>query len=342
MSAESLAGLSSESSASDAHRWLAALPQSWDDYRARYLVPTISLLAVVVVMIIGGLTTPGFISKINLLNIVRIAALTGIMGLGMTFITMSGSFFSLSSAQTSAMCSIAFAAMISGGWGWPLALLLTLAIAAFVGMLQGWIVALGANPIVVTIAASAAILGVPSIITDSRAVMIRTEEVHWMGRSKLLEIPIQTWTFVVLIIVCQFILVRTKFGRSLTLAGANRDAGKAAGLPIARIEVLTFTIASVAAGIAGIFVAAQTNRGLTTNLEFTTLPVIASVLVGGTAIQGGDGSMIRTAFGAMFIVAIDSLLVLRGYSPGARTLVGGLAVVVGVSLFWLARGGRKQ
>ena len=128
----------------------------------------------------------------------------------------------------------------------------------------------------------------------------------------------------------------------MTLAGANRDAGKAAGLPIARIEVLTFTLASVAAGIAGIFVAAQTNRGLTTNLEFTTLPVIAAVLVGGTAIQGGDGSMIRTAFGAMFIVAIDSLLELRGYGPGVRTLVGGIAVVVGVCLFWLARGGRKQ
>ena len=325
-----------------AQRLAQLRPESWADYRARYLIPTISFLAVVAVILIGGVTTPGFLSQTNMLSIIRIAALTGIMGLGMTFITMSGSFFSLSSAQTGALCSISFAAMITWGWGWPASLIATLLIAAAVGAIQGAFVAAGANPVVITIAAAAAIIGVPAILTDSRAIIIDTTEAHVIGRSTGFGVPIQTWTFIALIVIAQFVLVRTRFGRAVTLAGANREAAKAAGLPIARIEVWTFTLASITAGIAGIFVAAQSNRGLITNLEATTLEVIAAVLIGGTAIQGGEGSMIRTAFGAMFIVAINSLLVLRGYSPAIRTLVEGLAVVAGVSLFWLARGGAKR
>lgn len=325
-----------------AGRWSNILPQSWSDYRSRYLIPTISFLAVVAVLVAGGITTPGFISQTNLLNTVRVAALTGIMALGMTFITMSGSFFSLSSAQTGALSAISFAAMLGWGWGWPLSLLATLLIAASVGAIQGGFVAIGANPVVITIAAAAAIIGVPAIITGSRAVIIRTDEAEWIGRSVFFGIPIQSWTFLALVVVAQFVLVRTRFGRAVTLAGANRAAARAAGLPIPMIEVLTFTLAALSAGIAGVFVAAQFNRGLVTTFEETTLPVIAAVLIGGTAIQGGDGSMIRTAFGAVFIVAIDSLLVLRGYGTGVRSLVGGLAVAAGVSLFWLARGGRQR
>ena len=325
-----------------AHRWGHLMPKSWDDFRARYLVPTISLLAVIAVVVIGGLTTPGFLSSTNMLNTLRIAALTGIMALGMTFVTMSGSFFSLSSAQTAAACSIAFAGMINVGWGWPVALVATLFLAAGIGAVQGGFVALGANPVVVTIAATAPIVGIAAIATDSRAVIIRSSGADWIGRSSPLGIPIQTWTFVLLVIVAQFVLGRTRFGRSVTLSGANRDAARASGLPIAKIEIWTFTLAAVGAGIAGIFVAAQSRRGLITNLDSTTLEVIAAVLIGGTAIQGGDGSMIRTAFGATFIVAINSLLVLRGYSEGVRTLVEGLAVVAGVSLFWIARGGRRR
>lgn len=323
-------------------RGLEQLPRSWEDFRSRLFVPTISFLAVMAVIVIGGITTPGFLSTTNMLNIVRVAALTGIMALGMTFITMSGSFFSLSSAQTAAMSSIAFAAMIEAGWGWPAALLLTLFLAASVGAVQGGFVAMGSNPIVISIAASAPIVGIPALLTDSRAVIIRSDEVDWLGRSSPLGIPVQTWAFIVLAIIAQVVLIRTRFGRSVTLAGANRDAARAAGLPIARIEIWTFVLAAVGAAIAGIFVAAQSRRGLITNLDGTTLEVIAAVLVGGTAIQGGDGSMVRTAFGAMFIVAINSLLVLRGYSAGTRTLVEGLVVVVGVALFWAARGGAKR
>lgn len=311
------------------------------EFRATYLVPLISFSAVVLLLAVGGATTSGFLSSANLLVTVRVASLTGIMALGMTFITMSGSFFSLSVAQTAAFCSIAFAAMMEWGWGWPVSLVLALLLGLLLGATQGLIVSLGANPIVVTLAAGAAIFGVAAILTGSRAVIISTPDAEWIGTSRPLGVPIQTYAFLVLTVLAQLVLTRTRFGRRVVLAGANRHTARATGMPIRQVEVAAFAAAGFAAALAGIFVAAQSNRGLVTNLEDANLDVVAAVLVGGTAIQGGEGSMIRTTFGAVLIVMIDSLLVLRGYGPGTRTLVSGLAIVVAVSAFWYARGGKS-
>ena len=321
---------------------MIALPDNAADFRARLLVPILSASALVVLVLIGGITTPGFLSSDNMLNIVRVASLTGIMALGMTFITMSGNFFSLAVAQTGALASIAFAAAMTWGWGWLLAVVFAMAVALMAGALPGVFVAIGANPIIISIAAGAALFGVAAIVTDSRAVIIRGDSASWIGTGRPFGIPIQTWAFVGLSILSQLVLVRTRFGRQITLAGANRDAARAAGLPIGRLGVLAFMLSGLGAGIAGIFVAAQSNRGLVSNLEGVNLDVVAAVLVGGTAIQGGEGSMVRTALGAFFIVMLRNLLILRGYDTGPRSIVEGLAVVVGVSVFWVARGGRKR
>lgn len=315
---------------------------TWTELRTSYLVPTMSAVIVILLVLVGGVTTKGFLSTDNMLNIVRIASLTGIMALGMTFVTMSGNFFSLAVAQTGALASIAFASAMVWGWGWTLALLLGLVVGLIAGGVLGLFVAAGANPIVITIAGGAAIFGLSAILTDSRAVIIRTESADWIGTSKPLGIPIQTVTFIVLSIAAQFVLTRTRFGRTTTLVGANRAAARASGLPVGRIAVAAFMLSGLGASIAGVFVAAQSNRGLVSNLEGVNLEVVAAVLVGGTAIQGGEGSMFRTTLGALFIVALRNLLILRGYDTGVRTMIEGLAIVAGVSLFWIARGGRTR
>ena len=318
------------------------LPRSWSDFRTRYLAPTITTAALLLLVLGGGLTTPDFLTGDNLLNIVQVASLTGIIALGTTFLTLSGNFFSLSLEQTGALCSVAFAAAIGGGWSWQLALPLTLLIGCATGLVQGLFVAAGANPIIVTIAAGAAIYGIASVSTGSHAQLIRGNSVQFLGSGQPLGIPITTWTFVVMAVIAQVVLVKTRFGRSTMLVGANRAAARSVGLPIGRTSCWAFVIAGACAALAGIFVAAQSNRGLVSNLEGANLDVVAAVLVGGTSIQGGDGSMLRTALGATFIALLQNLLVLRGYSAGPRQLIEGLAVVIGVSVFWIAKGGRRR
>ena len=318
------------------------IPRSVDEFRTRYLVPAIIAFAIVVVVVAGGVTTPSFLSSDNLLNIVQVASLTGIIALGVTFLTLSGNFFSLSLEQTGALCSIVFAAAVTQGWPWLIALAAAIVVGCLTGAVQGLFVALGANPIIVTIAGGAAIFGAAAVFSGSRAQIIRGQNVGWLGSIQPLGIPITTWAFVFLAVVSQLMLVKTRFGRSLVLVGANRHAARAVGLPIGRISWGAFVLAGGFAALAGAFVAAQSNRGLVSNLEGANLEVVAAVLVGGTSIQGGEGSMFRTALGAVFIASLQNILILRGYSSGPRQLILGLAVVLGVSLFWIAKGGRTR
>jgi simple sugar transport system permease protein/ribose transport system permease protein len=159
----------------------------------------------------------------------------------------------------------------------------------------------------------------------------------WLGRGRPFGIPNQTWAFVILTIVAALVLTKTPFGRRLALVGSNAAAATATGLRRGTIAIAAFAIASLGAGLAGMFTAAQVGQGTTDQFPELTINAIAAVLVGGTVISGGEGSMLRTAVGAVFIAGLDNLLVIRGYSFGVRVTVTGLAVLAGVSLFTVLR-----
>lgn len=302
------------------------------------LLGTLGVAGIVVLLfIVGGLTTPVFLTAENLLNIVRAASLTGIVALGMTFITMSGNFFSLSVQQTAAFAAITYAA--TTGWGWPLgvAIVATLALAATIGLLQGGIVAAGANPIITTLGAGAAIFGLAAFLTENRTIRVGETSSEWLGRGRPLGVPTQSWAFIILTIVAIVVLSRTRFGRSVTLVGANAAAAVASGIRRGFVAIAVFTVSSLVAGLAGIFLSAQIGQGIVNQFNTLNIDVIAAVLVGGTAVQGGDGSMLRTTVGTLFIAVLINLMLLRGYSFGMRIFLEGVAVTIGVSAFTLLR-----
>lgn len=305
--------------------------------RSPWRVPVIVVASVVVLLAIGWLTTPNFVTVDNALIIVRSASIIGIVAVGVTFVTVSGNFFSLSLGETASFCAIAFAFMISEGWGVPAAVVLTLALALALGALQGLVVAAGANPIITTLGAGAALFGLAAVLTDNKTVRTGSDVADWIGRGRPFGVPNQTWAFIILTLVAALVLTKTPFGRRLTLVGSNAAAATATGLRRGTIAIAAFALASLGAGLAGMFTAAQVKQGITEQFPELTINAIAAVLVGGTAIFGGEGSMLRTALGAVFIAGLDNLLVIRGYSFGVRVTVTGLAVLVGVSLFTVLR-----
>jgi len=119
--------------------------------------------------------------------------------------------------------------------------------------------------------------------------------------------------------------------------GANRAAARAAGISVAGATLFAFAASSVTAALAGIMTAAQFGQGATNQFPDLTIPVIAAVLVGGTAIAGGEGSMLRTMLGAAFIALLQNIMLLRGLETGWRLLLVGSIVTVAVSLYTLAR-----
>ncbi len=195
----------------------------------------------------------------------------------------------------------------------------------------------GANPIITTLGAGAALFGLTAVVTVNRTIQIRGDAVEWLGRGRPLGIPNQTWLFLILAVVGTIILSRTRLGRQLYLVGANRSAARAAGLSVAGATLFAFGASAVTAAIAGIMAAAQFRQGATNQFPDLTIPVVAAVLVGGTAVSGGEGSMARTVLGAVFIALLQNIMLLRDLDTGWRLLLEGAIVAVAVSLYALSR-----
>jgi simple sugar transport system permease protein/ribose transport system permease protein len=305
--------------------------------RRRLVVPVVVAIGVAIVLLVGGITTDAFLTVDNILVVVRAASITGIVAIGMTFITLSGNFVSLSVEQTAIMSAVAFALAYSNGWGIAAAIVVALGLAAVLGLLQGAIVALGLNPIVTTLGAGAAIFGITSIVVENKTIQLGNEGAEWLGVGRPGGIPNQSIAFVALALVSMILLVKTRFGRTISLIGANPHTAAASGIRIPRATIWAFVISAVTAGMVGVFTAAQVGQAKTTMFGNLTIDAVAAVLVGGTAIQGGEGSTVRTALGAVFIALLANLMLLRGYDFGMRLLIEGIIVCVAVSGFHLLR-----
>jgi len=297
--------------------------------------PVVVLLVALALLGVGRLTTPAFVTGTNMLTILRAASLTAIVALGLTFVTISGNFFSLSVAQTAVVGSVLYAALADRG-GFALGLAGVLAVCLVLGAMQGAVVGRGGNPIVVTLAAGAAIVGVVLIATHNDRVLLTTPPGSLavrFGQASPLGVPTQTWAFGVVAIACYLILSRTVLGRRTILLGANRRAAVATGMNAVRVIMFAFAISSVTAGIAGALTSAQ--FGVADSQQFNGMDIdaIAAVLVGGTSIRGGEGSVLRTCIGAVFIAMLRNLLQIRGYTTGVQLTVEGITVVVAVCAY---------
>lgn len=321
----------------------------WIDRRASPIVVALTALFVLV-FLYGAVTTDNFLTLFNAKTIIRDAALVGIMGVGLTFVTLSGNFFLLSMKETAALCIITFAMGMANEYGFELSLLATLAVAVVAGMVQGLLIGLGGNPIVVTLGAGGILYGIASWWSDNLVVSFRRpNDAEWLGTGSFLGLPNITIAFILIAIVAEIVLRYTNFGREVYLIGDNRAAGRATGHENLAMAMKVCTIASVCAGFVAVAFAAQISSAQANyfSSEFgssgdMTILVIATVMVGGNSIMGGFGSTLRTSLGAIFISVVDNMMVLRGFNSGPRVLAVGLMIVFSIVVFSLARKGARS
>ena len=209
-------------------------------------IVTVALL----LLVYGAFTTENFLTVFNFKLILRLAAFVGIFAIGLTFVTISGNFFLLSLEETAGLSAVAFATMISSGWGLIPSLIGTLVIAGITGLIQGVIVGMGGNPIIVTLGAAGIIFGAASWYSDNSVIlMTRPHPAEWMGTGQVLTVPNVTWAFIILAIIGEIVLRYTRFGRSTYLVGASKDTAHATGHNTFVKAVQVFVISSAAAAM---------------------------------------------------------------------------------------------
>jgi len=294
---------------------------------------------IIVVVLAAIVFTPSFLTVDNIRAILRNASMVGIVAVAMTPVTLSGSFVSLAISQSAMLAMVSFVALLGAGWPQAPAVALVVAGLVAVGVVQGAIIAAGLNPIITTLAAGAIIFGSVSELTNGGIVRAAENAATW-GSSMVAGVPIQVLVFVVFTAVVALIMSRHVIGRETTLVGANRATVRVSGISHVRVTIIAFAIFSVGLAIAGILNGAAFGQATANSFSSLTIEAIAALLVGGTAIQGGRGSPLRSAAGAVLIAVVANMMVLNDFSTGGRLAAQGGVVVVIVVFFDLLR--RRQ
>jgi len=321
---------------------LTAPPRAVEAPRDRgLLLRRVVLVAFLAVLVVATLTTDGFYSVANAKAVFTSASIVGVLAIGATAIVLGGHLFSLSLGTTVAISAMSF--LYALRFGLVPAIVLTLVLGAVVVGVQGFLVGRwGANPIIVTIGAGALQEGAVTWVSGGVSVYPPADGPDFSFLAKpLLGVPFPVYVFLVLAVVGEWLLRRTTFGRQLVLMGESPRAARAGALPITRLTVLAFAAAGVAAGVAGVLLGAFNQSGTLTTTGTLTYDSIAAVLVGGTAVTGGRGSVLRSAVGALLIAAISDMLLLRGYSSPVQVLVLGVIVTCVVVLNHISSNARS-
>ncbi len=326
---------------------LAAWGQGVIDRHRSLVASTVTVLVAgfLIAAVYGVFSTPNFLTVLNIKTIIRDAALVGIMGVGLTFVTLSGNFFLLSMKETAALCLITFAMGMSAGQGFALSLLGALAVSVVSGAFQGLLIGLGGNPIVVTLGAAGLLYGIASWWSGNLVVSYpRPHDAEWLGTGATFGLPNITIAFIIIAIAAELLLRYSTFGRQVYLIGANRAAGRSCGHGNLAMAIKVCVLASLCCAVVAVAFSAQLSSAQANYFssefgssgDFTIL-VIATVMVAGNSIMGGYGSVARTALGAIFISTVDNMMVLRGYHSGPRVLSVGLMIVLSIVVFSLLR-----
>jgi ribose/xylose/arabinose/galactoside ABC-type transport system permease subunit len=316
----------------------AAMPgrtRPWPD-RAQVFsaAQAIGLLALAAVV----LTTPGFLAGPSILSLLTTVSFIGCVAIGMTLITVSGNIMSFALGATVGVTAMVFILAVNAlgfGPGLLAGLCFGSAITGLQGFAVGW---LRANPIIVSIAALALIYGVTQAFAEKGTVYAVSGLVPAMLKGKVAGMPIEFIVLLASAAFAQLILSVTRFGRNLLMVGASLRTAEAVGVYTWRTVTGAYLWAGLFTSLAGIMLAIRYESA---NMDYGVgyeYDAIAAVLVGGTAIGGGQGSAWRTLAGAMVIAAVQVMLLLKGLRQEWQYLVAGLIVLAVIILQSRGRG----
>jgi rhamnose transport system permease protein len=299
------------------------------------------VLAVILVvsLLVLATQTDRFLTTSNLLNQGRLMAEVGLVALPMTFIIITAG-IDLSVGSIMGLCAIVLGvAWKNLGLPLELAIVVALATGTLAGAVNGWFITrIGVPPLIMTLATLALYRGLAEGISQARSVRGYPDWFFQLGQGEVLGVPTQLWLLVAAILVAAVVLARTSFGRSLYAIGHNELAARFSGIPVDRYKLAIYTLSGFMAGLAGyIFVSrvSTTRSDMGTGLE---LDVIAAVVLGGTSIFGGTGSILGTVLGVILIQLLKNGLALTGVKGDATIVVIGSVLILSILITsWLRR-----
>lgn len=266
-----------------------------------------ALIALILLVLFGWLRYDGFLAPYNIFTVLSYNTTFGMIALGMTFVIMTGG-IDLSVGAVASLASVV-AALVSGQ-GLFVALAAAVLTGIAVGLFNGWVIAwLRIPPFIATLAMLLGAHGLALVLAKNATISVDTSSNFTsITLGSLFGIPIPVYILVVAYIIGSIVLNFTRYGRHVLAVGGNEEAARLMGLPVERITLSVYVMSGALAGLAGVFLASQTFTGLPSEGIGWELTAIAAVVVGGTLLTGGMGSVGATLVGVLLLGLIFNIL----------------------------------
>jgi ribose/xylose/arabinose/galactoside ABC-type transport system permease subunit len=295
-------------------------------------------LVLFVLCVVLALLAEGFFSTDNLLNVLRNVSMQGVIAFGMTMVIVSGEIdLSVGSAVAFAGCFTAFMAERLAGIGLPMATAIPLAILCSfivgfaVGSLTGFLRArFGVPTFITTLAWMTGLRGAAELITNGFPLTPFPGWYNFIGGGYLFGIPFPAIVFITIFLIIYFLMSYTSFGRSIYAVGGNAEAARLSGIKVARIKILVMGLVALLAALSGVMQSAEIMSGTATTATGWELDVIAAVIIGGTSLTGGVGTVRGTLIGVIFLGVLVNGMTLLNISEYWQHVVRGMLILVAV------------
>lgn len=296
-------------------------------------------IILLIICILLAFRAEGFFSTANLLNVLRNVSMQGVIAFGMTMVIISGEIdLSVGSAVAFAGCLAAFVTQfLAGTIGMPLSLAVPSAIAVTfaagfgVGSLTGYLrVRFGVPTFITTLAWMTVLTGAAELITNGFPLTPFPQWYNFLGGGYLFGVPFPAIVFVLVFMIIHFVMNFTSFGRSVYAVGGNAEAARLSGIDVRKVKILVMGIVAFLAALGGVMQSAQIMSGTATTAKGWELDIISAVIIGGTSLTGGIGTVRGTLIGIIFLGVLVNGMTLLNISEYWQHVVRGVLILAAV------------
>jgi ribose transport system permease protein len=298
----------------------------------------LGLVIALVLLIIVGVVSAGerFASIDNMLTILRLASVIGVVSIGMTFVIIGGG-IDLSVGAIVALASVWATTLATQTMAedthWIVMVFVALAVGASCGLINGVLTAYGRiAPFIVTLAMLASARGLAERISGRKTQIVTNRDFASFFGADVLGVPVLVIIFALVSIAGWVLLNRTTFGRRTLAVGGNTEAARLAGIDVRRHTTLLYVLLGVACGIGAIMLMARTTTGTSTHGGLYELQSIAAVVVGGTLLSGGRGTIVGTVLGVLIFQTLINVFTLNNQDTSTQAIATGAIIIVAVLL----------
>jgi len=298
----------------------------------------LGLVVALAILCIVGVATAGdrFADIDNVLTILRLAAVIGVVSVGMTFVIIGGgidlsvgALVALSSVWATTLATQQMAEDVH----WIVMVLTAIVVGSVAGLVNGLVIAYGRlAAFIATLAMLAAARGLAEIIANRRTQVVRNEAFLSFFSGDVLGIPTLVIIFALVAVAGWVLLNRTTFGRRTFAVGGNAEAARLAGIRVQRHTVKLYVLSGLTCGIAAVMIMARTTTGSSTHGTLYELDAIAAVVIGGTLLIGGRGTIVGTVLGVLIFTTLGNVFTLNNLSSSAQAVARGVIIVAAVLL----------